>query len=46
MTGMHSCEVVYLADVNGNEVALDIHSKSWIDKAAEFKAAAIHSVHS
>ena len=46
MTGMYSCEVVYLTDVNGNEVALDIHSKSWIDKAAEFKAAAIQSVHS
>ncbi len=46
MTGMHSCEVVCLTDVNGNEVALDIHSTSWIDKAAEFKAAEIQSVHS
>lgn len=46
ITGTHSCEVICLTDDNGDDVALDIHSTSWIDKATEFKAAAIQSVHS
>lgn len=46
MAGMNSCEVVCLTDDNGDDVALDIHSTSWIDKAAEFKASAVQKVHS
>ena len=46
ITGMHSCEVVCLTDDSGDDVALEIHSTSWIDKAAEFKASAAQKVHS
>lgn len=44
MTGMDSCEVFYVTDAYGNDVALDIHSTFWLDEAAAFKAAAIQSV--